>query len=133
MVVCLCSPSSFGEILLTERSWVLGDFEVEQTRKYKYFGVWFDESGCEGTIDKRIGRANQWLGRLSSVARMRASKYYVIREVWKGVAVPSQDLAKIDLCLDSADSRLACIKVTPNTTIQCMRMRCDTWKKSSRR
>ena len=43
----------------TERNWVLGDFEVEQTRKYKYLGVWIDESGCEGTIDERIGRANQ--------------------------------------------------------------------------
>ena len=31
---------------------------------------------------------NRWVGQLGSVARMRASKYDVLREVWKSVAVP---------------------------------------------
>ena len=54
---------------------------MEQTWTYKYRGIWIDESGCEGTIDERIGRANQWLGRFSSVARMRAIKYDAVREM----------------------------------------------------
>jgi len=48
-----------------------------------------DERGCEGTKDERIARANQWWGRLSSVARYRANKYEVVRGVWKGMSMPS--------------------------------------------
>ena len=33
--------------------------------------------------------ANQWVGRLGSAARMRASKYDVLREIWESVVVPS--------------------------------------------
>ncbi|MPC30638.1 hypothetical protein E2C01_023906 [Portunus trituberculatus] len=33
--------------------------------------------------------ANQWVGRLGSTARMGASKYDMLREVRKSVAVPS--------------------------------------------
>ena len=33
-------------------------------------------------------RANQWYGRVASVARMCANKYEVLRELWKSVAVP---------------------------------------------
>ena len=47
---------------------------------------------------------------MSSVARMRASKYDVVRDVWKGVAVPSilysmdvmvwskRDIDKLEVC-----------------------------------
>jgi hypothetical protein len=38
---------------------------------------------------QNLGRANQWLGILGSAAKVRASKYEVLREVWKSVAVPS--------------------------------------------
>ena len=72
-----------------ERVWTLGGNTMSQTTRYNYLGVWVNEQGCEGTKDDRIGRANQWMGRLASVARVRASKYEVLREVWKSVAVPS--------------------------------------------
>ena len=40
---------------------------------------------------QRIKRivVNQWVGRLGSAARMRASKYDVLREIWKSVVFPS--------------------------------------------
>ena len=36
-----------------------------------------------------IARANQWIGRLGSVAKCRANKYELVRGLWKGMAVPS--------------------------------------------
>lgn len=77
---------------------MLGDFEVRQTRKYKYLGIYINENGCERAINERISRPNQRLGRLSSVARMSTSKYDVVREVWKGATVPSIMYSK-DVCI----------------------------------
>ena len=37
---------------------------------------------------RKISMVNQWVGRLGGAARMRASKY-VLREIWKSVAVLS--------------------------------------------
>ena len=71
------------------RTWWLGDTELRQTEAYKYLGVWMSPSGCERTKNEKISLVNQWVGRLGSVARMRACKYDVLREVWKSVAVPS--------------------------------------------
>ena len=36
-----------------------------------------------------MAKANQWYGRLGSVARLRANKYEVLRELRKSAAVPS--------------------------------------------
>ena len=55
-----------------------------KTKEYKYLGIWLDEKGCE-----RIARANQWVGRLGSVAKCRTNRYEVVRGLWKGVSVPS--------------------------------------------
>ena len=69
-----------------------------------------DERGCEKTKSERISRANQWVGRLGSVAKCRANKYEVTRDVWKGMAVPGlmygletmtwkkNDLGKLEVC-----------------------------------
>ena len=46
-------------------------------------------SGCEKTKNKKISMVNQWVGQLGSAARMRASEYDVLQEIWKSVAVPS--------------------------------------------
>ena len=62
---------------------------IGTTHEYEYLGMLVDEKGCENTKQDRISRANQWVGRLSSVARTRANKYEVVRGVWKGMAVPS--------------------------------------------
>ncbi|MPC23223.1 hypothetical protein E2C01_016262 [Portunus trituberculatus] len=62
---------------------------MNQAREYKYLGMWVSPSGCEKTKNEKLGLVNQWLGRLGSAARMRASKDDVLREVWKSVAVPS--------------------------------------------
>ena len=52
-------------------------------------GIWLDEKGYERTKHERIARANQWVGRLGSVARYRANKYEVVRRLWKGMAILS--------------------------------------------
>ena len=46
-------------------------------------------NGCEKAKNEKLSLANQLVGRLGSAARMRASKYAVLRELWKSVAVPS--------------------------------------------
>ena len=38
---------------------------------------------------KKIDIVNQYVDRLGSAARMRGSKYDVLREIWKSMAVPS--------------------------------------------
>ncbi|KAG0717602.1 hypothetical protein GWK47_054088 [Chionoecetes opilio] len=68
---------------------MVGGNEIKRTKEYKYLGIWLDDKGCEKTKHERIARANQWVGRLGSVARCRANKYEVVRGLWKGVAVPS--------------------------------------------
>ena len=35
-----------------ERNWLLGDFEVKQTREYKYLSVFIDENECEKKNNK---------------------------------------------------------------------------------
>ena len=72
-----------------DRVWMLGGNEIKRTREYKYLGMWLDEKGSERTKSDRISRANQWMGRLGSVARCRANKYEMVKGLWKGVAVPS--------------------------------------------
>ena len=53
---------------------------------YKYLEMWVSLNGCEKL---RISLVNPWVSRLESAARMRASNYDVVREVWKKVAVLS--------------------------------------------
>ena len=78
-----------GDNVDSEREWMLGGNEIKTTKKYKYLGMWLDEKGYERTKHDRISRANQWMGRLGSVARCRANKYEIVRGLWKGMAVPS--------------------------------------------
>ncbi len=70
------------------RTWTLGGIDIKRTNEYKHLGMTMDEKGCEKTKHERVARANQWVGRLGSVARCRANKYEVVRGVWKGMAVP---------------------------------------------
>ena len=44
---------------------------------------------CEKTQHEKLFKANQWLGRLASVAKYRGCKNEVCRELGKGLAVPS--------------------------------------------
>ncbi|MPC91790.1 hypothetical protein E2C01_086849 [Portunus trituberculatus] len=67
--------------------WKIREDELNQAREYKYLGMGVSPSGCEKTKNEKIGLVNQWVGRLEGAARMRASKYDVLREVWKRVAV----------------------------------------------
>ncbi|MPC28393.1 hypothetical protein E2C01_021597 [Portunus trituberculatus] len=62
---------------------------MQQTDEYKYLGMWMSPLGCMKTKNEKISMKSQWVGRLGSAARMRASKYDVLQEVWKSVAVPS--------------------------------------------
>ncbi|XP_063861501.1 uncharacterized protein LOC135101456 [Scylla paramamosain] len=68
--------------------WRLGENELRQVQEYKYLGMWMSPSGCAKAKNEKISMVNQWVGRLGSAAGMRASKYDVLREVWKSVAVP---------------------------------------------
>ena len=72
-----------------DRVWQLGDVCVKRAKEYKYLGVTLTENGCERVTKEKLAKANQWYGRLGSVARLRANKYEVLRELWKSVAVPS--------------------------------------------
>ena len=71
------------------RMWRLGEVNVKRVKEYTYLGVTLTEKGSDRVINDKLMRANQWYGRLASVARMRANKYEVLRELWKSVAVPS--------------------------------------------
>ena len=71
------------------RLWMIGNSELKQANEYKYLGVWMSPRGCERTKNEKISLVNQWVGRLGSIARTRACKYDVLREVWKTIAVPS--------------------------------------------
>ena len=77
-----------GEQEDVEREWELGDIRVKRTNEYKYLGVMLNERGSEQVMQEKLSKANQWYGRLASVARWRANKYEVLRELWKTVAVP---------------------------------------------
>ena len=88
--------SEKSKVMIVNRSegecnavWRLGENELKQAQEYKYLGMWMSPNGCEKTKNEKISLVNQWVGRLGSAARMRASKYDVLREVWKSVAVPS--------------------------------------------
>ena len=88
--------SEKSKVMIVNRSenernatWKLEENELEQTSEYKYLGICMSPNGCEKVKYEKISQLNQWVGRLGSVARMRASKYDVLREVWKSVAVPS--------------------------------------------
>ena len=70
------------------RAWRIGEMEIGRTDQYKYLGIMVDENGTDRTKLDRIAKANQWVGRLGSVARCRANRYEVVRGVWKGMAVP---------------------------------------------
>ena len=63
--------------------------ELQQVCEYKYLGIWMSPNGCEKTKNEKISMVNHWVGRLGSAARMRASKYDVLQEIWKSVAVLS--------------------------------------------
>ena len=69
-------------------AWRLGGRELQEVEEYKYLGIWVSTKGCERSKNEKISLTNQWVGRLGSVARMRACKYEVLRDVWKSVAVP---------------------------------------------
>ena len=78
-----------GEAADVGRTWDIGDLRIGRTESYKYLGITVDEKGVDRTKQDKIGKANQRLGRLGSVARCRANKYEVVRGLWKGMAVPS--------------------------------------------
>ena len=52
-------------------------------------GMWVNPNGYEKGKNEKISLVNQRVGQLGSAARIRASKYDVLRGVWKSVAVPS--------------------------------------------
>ncbi|MPC77644.1 hypothetical protein E2C01_072103 [Portunus trituberculatus] len=88
--------SEKSKVMIVNRSedesnavWKIRENEMNQAQEYKYSGMWVNPSGCEKTKNEKLGLVNQWVGRLGSAAKMRASKYDMLREVWKSVAVPS--------------------------------------------
>ena len=70
------------------RTWMIGNVEIARVSEYKYLGCKINERGCELEKTEKLFKANQWFGRLSSVARFRANKYECIRGLWKFVGVP---------------------------------------------
>ena len=72
-----------------ERSSRVGGGIMKRANEYKYLGITLNEKGCEKARRKIVCKANQWYGRLASVARQRENKHEVIRDVRKRIAVPS--------------------------------------------
>lgn len=66
--------------------WRIGENELKQVQEYKYLEMWVSLNGCEKV---KISLVNQWVIRLENAAMMRASKYDVLRELWKKAAVLS--------------------------------------------
>jgi hypothetical protein len=61
-----------------DRVWQLAGNVIGITNEYRYLGTSADQKGCERTKVSSLSKSNQWLGMLSSAARVRASKYDVL-------------------------------------------------------
>ena len=72
-----------------DKEWKLGEYCVKRTDEYKYLGVTLNIKGCETAKKEKLFKVNQWYGRLGSIARYRANKYVVLRDLWKGMSFPS--------------------------------------------
>ena len=72
-----------------DKNWKMGENQSKNTDEYKYLGVLVNVKECVKAKSEKIFKANQWYGRLTSIARYRANKYLVGRELWKGMAVPT--------------------------------------------
>ena len=72
-----------------ERKWKLDGKDISRTNEYKYLGCVLNMNGCEKAKNEKLFRAQQWYGRLGSVARFRANRYECLRGIWKSMAVPS--------------------------------------------
>ncbi|MPC58693.1 hypothetical protein E2C01_052700 [Portunus trituberculatus] len=62
---------------------------MQQTDENKYLGMWMNLNGCVKAKNEKISMVNQWVGRLYRERSKDESKYDVLREAWKSVAVPS--------------------------------------------
>ena len=69
--------------------WKLGSVNIKRTSEYKYLGVTLSENDADKAKGEMLFRANQWYGRLASVARYRSNKYVTVKELWKAISVPS--------------------------------------------
>ena len=63
--------SEKSKIMIVNRSenecnttWMLDEKELQQTKEYKYLGVWMSTDGCERAKNEKISMANQWVSRL---------------------------------------------------------------------
>jgi hypothetical protein len=83
-----CKVMKFGGN--ENESWILGDSILEVVKQYKYLGITI---GCGKDIFEKHKREKE-LGMLRMYGMLRAMKgqvanvYRIIRELWKGVAVP---------------------------------------------
>ena len=53
-----------------DKVWNLGEYQMKRTEKYKYLRV-INVKGFEKAKSEELPRANQWYGRLASIARHR--------------------------------------------------------------
>ena len=70
------------------RDFKLGGLVMKRFNKYKYLGIRYESKGMEGAKNEKIYKANQWWGRLGSIAKLRANRYEIVRGMWKNIAVP---------------------------------------------
>ena len=70
------------------RDFKLGGINMKRFNKYKYLGIRYEDKGMEGAKNEKIFKANQWWGRLGSIAKLRANRYEIVRGMWKNIAVP---------------------------------------------
>ena len=67
------------------RDFNLGRLVMKRFNKYKYLGIRYENTGMEGAKYEKVFKANQWWGRLGSIAKLRANRYEILRGIWKNI------------------------------------------------
>jgi hypothetical protein len=92
-----CKVMIFGEG--ANEGWVLGNDVLEVVNEYRYLGVLLSNGSdilAKHKREKELGMLRM-VGMMKMVASKNANAYMLIRELWKGVAVP-QSLYGYEIC-----------------------------------
>ena len=73
----------------TKRQLQLLGEDIEKVDSYKYLGLEIDNKGLVKEINKLRNKAEKMYGIINGKINFRANKYEVMRDLWKGLAVPS--------------------------------------------
>ena len=78
-----------GEEQDQEHIWILGGNIIEQVEEFTYLGVKIGSTGVNRHREHVKNKAKKLAGLTYTASMRKRNKYEVIRELWKGVAVPA--------------------------------------------